>query len=162
MYAARQAGPMHPRRRSVLAAAALVTVLAGVGARTALAGTVADVAGSVLYAVLVWLLVAVLVPRARTLLVTVAAWAACAGVELAQLTGVPARAVEVWDPARWVLGTTFHAPDLIAYAVGAVLVGGLDGVLRRRGTPGAAQRERVLDPTNDDTPDAPAASRSTS
>jgi hypothetical protein len=106
-------------RRPLLAVAALVTVAAGLTVRSVGDGAVSQVAGDALYAVLVYVLVGFLAVRARPAAAGGLAWAVCAVVELAQLTGVPAAVVEVWDPARWVLGTTFHAPDLLVYAVGA-------------------------------------------
>lgn len=95
-------------------------------------GAVQGPVGDGLYAVLVYLLLALLAPRARPLVVGGVAWAACAAVELAQLTGVPAAVVGLWDPARWVLGTTFHAPDLAWYAAGAALAAVVDAAVARR------------------------------
>ena len=42
-------------------------------------------------------------------------------VELAQLTGIPADLSRHSMPARLVLGSTFNAPDLLWYVVGAGL-----------------------------------------
>ena len=58
-------------------------------------------------------------PEAGT--VAVVAFALCALVELAQLTGIPAAVVDAVPVARYALGTTFAAVDLLAYAVGAAL-----------------------------------------
>lgn len=115
-------GPAGPSRWA-LAAAAAVVVVVGLAARQ-LPGAVGDLAGGVLYAVLVTLLVAVVVPRARPATLGVVALAVCAAVELAQLTGVPATLVDAVPPLRYLLGTTFHAPDLAAYAVGAATAAG--------------------------------------
>lgn len=128
-------------RRPTLAVAVLATVASGLAVRSAGAGqagpggpldAVRGPVGDGLYAVLVYLLLALLAPRARPLVLGAVAWAACAAVELAQLTGLPAAVVDAWDPARWVLGTTFHAPDLVSYAVGAALAALLDGAVARR------------------------------
>ena len=114
--------------RWVLAATAAGVVVVGLGARQ-LPGAVGDLAGGVLYAVLATLLVAIVAPRARPTTLGAVAFAVCAAVELAQLTGVPAAAVDAVPAARYVLGTTFHAPDLAAYAVGtAVTAVGLAAV----------------------------------
>lgn len=110
-------------RRWPLAAAAAVVVALGLAAR-GLPGAVGDLAGGVLYAVLVTLLVALVAPRARPVTLGAVALVVCAAVELAQLTGVPAQVVDVVPPLRYVLGTTFHAPDLAAYAVGAAAAAG--------------------------------------
>jgi hypothetical protein len=52
----------------------------------------------------------------RPLVVAGVALALCVVVELAQLTGLPARVPQL----RWVLGTTFAPVDLLWYAVGAL------------------------------------------
>lgn len=134
-------------RRPALAVAALVTVAAGLAVRSAasavdagsgVASAVAEPVGDALYAVLVYAIVGVVAVRARPWVLAAVAWALSSAVEVAQLTGVPAAVVAVWEPARWVLGTTFDAPDLPAYAVGAALAALVDaGVARRRaaGTP---------------------------
>ncbi len=106
--------------RWLLAAGAGVVVVVGLGARQ-LPGAVGDTAGGVLYAVLVTLLVALVAPRARPTTLGLVALAVCAAVELAQLTGVPATLVAAVPPLRYLLGTTFHGPDLAAYAVGAAV-----------------------------------------
>ena len=53
-------------------------------------------------------------------------------IELAQLTPVPAALSEVSVVARLVLGSTFGAADLVAYAVGATLAASVHALLRRR------------------------------
>jgi hypothetical protein len=50
----------------------------------------------------------------------------CALIELTQLTGISAAVVDLWRPARYVLGTTFQATDLVAYAAGVVVAAGVD------------------------------------
>ncbi|MBB2924410.1 DUF2809 domain-containing protein [Cellulomonas cellasea] len=124
------------RRRPALAVAALVTVAAGLAVRSAgsagVLGAVSGPAGDALYAVLVYVLVGVLAVRARPWVLAAAAWALSAAVETAQLTALPAAVVGLWEPARWVLGTTFHAPDLASYAVGAVLAALVDTAVTRR------------------------------
>ena len=81
----------------------------------------ADPVGDALYAAFVYALLVVVAPRARAGIVAAAAFGLCALVELAQLTGIPAAAVDAVPAARYVLGTTFAALDLVAYAVGAAL-----------------------------------------
>jgi hypothetical protein len=85
------------------------------------------VLGDAMYAALVWVVVAFWAPRVRPSVVTAVAFAVCAVVELAQLTGVPAAVTAAWAPARYLLGATFAAPDLLAYAAGALGAGMVAG-----------------------------------
>lgn len=107
------------RVRGVAAGAALLTVAAGLGVRTVADGAVAKYAGDALCTVLVCALVALCAPRARPLAVAGAGLGISWAVELLQLTGVPAALSERSAVARLVLGSTFNAPDLLWYAVGA-------------------------------------------
>ncbi|MFI6949587.1 DUF2809 domain-containing protein [Streptomyces sp. NPDC050422] len=107
------------RVRGVAAGAAVLTVAAGLGVRTVADGAVAKYAGDALYTVLVCALVALCAPRARPLVVAGAGLGISWAVEFLQLTGVPAELSERSAVARLVLGSTFNAPDLFWYAVGA-------------------------------------------
>ncbi|MEU1211762.1 DUF2809 domain-containing protein [Streptomyces sp. NPDC005791] len=107
--------------RATAAAAALLTVAAGLGVRAAAGGDVAKYAGDALYTVLIHVLVVVVVPRVRPPTAAGAALAFSWAVELAQLTGVPADLARQSAVARLVLGSTFNAPDLLWYGVGAAL-----------------------------------------
>ncbi|MEU9064765.1 DUF2809 domain-containing protein [Streptomyces sp. NPDC048430] len=107
--------------RAAAAAAALVTVATALGVRSAASGDVAKYAGDALYTVLIHALVVLLVPRVRPLTAASAALAFSWAVELAQLTGVPAELAPRSAVARLVLGSTFNAPDLLWYGVGAGL-----------------------------------------
>ena len=78
-----------------------------------------DAAGSVLYATAAVLSLRVVWPGReppRPLVVAAVALGLCVVVELAQLTGLPARVPQL----RLVLGTTFAPVDLLWYAVGAL------------------------------------------
>ena len=97
----------------------------------AIPGAIGDLTGGILYAVLVFLLVAVLVPTASTVRIGLGAFAICAAVELLQLTGLPSALTGVFPPARLVLGTTFVATDLVSSAVGVGLAVIADRLLRR-------------------------------
>lgn len=108
----------NPRLTAAVVAAGLVVVGIAV---SRVAHPLADPAGDALYAMFVYALLVVVAPRARPLVVAAVAYALCAAVELAQLTGVPAAIVEVVPVARYALGTTFVAVDLLAYAVGVTL-----------------------------------------
>ncbi|MDR6508639.1 DUF2809 domain-containing protein [Arthrobacter oryzae] len=88
-------------------------------------------AGDGLYAVLVYVLVAILIPSKSKALIAAAAVTICVVIELFQLTGLPAELGEAWPPLRLVLGTTFGTADLLAYAGGAAVAYGVD---RKMGT----------------------------
>lgn len=108
------------RQRTVAALAAVGLV--GLGLVVSRGdGVVADKVGDVLYAALVYVLLVVVAPRARPWTLAAVAFGVCVLVELAQLTGIPAAIVDVVPAARYVLGTTFVALDLVAYAVGVTL-----------------------------------------
>ncbi|MEU1486711.1 DUF2809 domain-containing protein [Streptomyces sp. NPDC005752] len=119
--------------RATAAAAALVTVAAGLGIRSAASGDVAKYAGDAFYTVLIHTLVVLLAPRVRPLTAAGAALAFSWAVELAQLTGVPAELAQRSTAARLVLGSTFNAPDLLWYAVGAALAWAVHSRLRSGG-----------------------------
>lgn len=109
------------RARLVAAGAALLVVLAGLAARTSWPGAVADPAGSILYTVLVAVLVLVVRPRTRPVAAAAVGLAVSVGVELLQLTGLPAEVAQRAPLARLVLGSTFGAPDLAWYLVGGAV-----------------------------------------
>ncbi|OKK25017.1 hypothetical protein AMK09_02200 [Streptomyces sp. CB02488] len=108
--------------RAVAAGAAVATVAAGLGVRTVADGDLAKYAGDALYTVLICALVALCAPRARPVVVAGTGLAVSWAVELLQLTGVPAELSRRSAVARLVLGSTFNAPDLLWYAVGAAAV----------------------------------------
>ncbi|MFF3340226.1 ribosomal maturation YjgA family protein [Streptomyces flavidovirens] len=110
------------RRTRILAAvAACLTLCAGLGVRGAVDGDVAKYAGDALYTVLLCTLVVLLAPATRPRVAGGIALLVSWAVECAQLTGVPAELAERSVVARLVLGSTFNAPDLLWYAVGAGL-----------------------------------------
>ncbi|WP_371776775.1 DUF2809 domain-containing protein [Streptomyces sp. NBC_01438] len=115
----RERGPSARRARALAAGAAVVTVAAGLGVRTVADGDLAKYAGDALYTVLICALVALCAPRARPVVVAGAGLAVSWAVELLQLTGAPAELSRRSAVARLVLGSTFNAPDLLWYAVGA-------------------------------------------
>lgn len=121
--------------RALTSCVVLGVVAAGLAARAFLPSPLAGPTGDVLYATLVVLLIALVRPRTRPLVAAAFGFAVCVAVELLQLTGAPAALAERVPAVRLVLGTTFWAPDLLLYAVGAVLGGVLCVVARggRRG-----------------------------
>lgn len=114
------------RRRSFTTIAGLAVLALG------LAITLIDLRiprlGDALYAVLVYLVIAALWPRLHRPVVVLIAAAFCAGVELFQLTDIPAHIGQVVPLARFVLGTSFDPIDLVAYALGIALVAGIDAI----------------------------------
>lgn len=106
------------RRRRLLVSAVLVV---GAGLVTHISGTgpIADFAGDALYAVMIYLVIAIAFPRAAFWLVVATALALCTLIECFQLTGLPGLWAESFWPVRLVLGVGFDARDLVAYAGGA-------------------------------------------
>lgn len=128
------------RPRTVLALAGVGIVGLGLTARFGLPRLgaswdfVADLAGSVLYTTMWFVLLRfvflALSARAAT------AWAVgiSVGIELLQLTGLPALAVSAFAPLRLLLGTTFAVLDLVGYALGGLVALGVAKALERRGS----------------------------
>ena len=115
-------------------AGAVAVGLVGVGLMVSrLEHPLADPVGDALYAAFVYALLVVIAPRARPSAVAVIAFGLCVLVELAQLTGIPAAVVDAFPAARYALGTTFVAVDLVAYAagVGAALLVRWGAAVRR-------------------------------
>ncbi|MEW1638114.1 DUF2809 domain-containing protein [Streptomyces sp. NPDC093801] len=140
--AAPDRAPARPdRTRAAAVAAAVLTVGAGLGLRAVTAGDVAKYGGDALYTVLLLALVVVVAPRlspARAAAIAlVVSWA----VEFLQLGPVPAELSRRSTLARLVLGSTFNAPDLAWYAVGAAAGWLVHSALRRarRGDPEPAR-----------------------
>ena len=116
----------------MLLVVAVSLVPVGLGARM-LPGAVGDVAGGLLYAGLVYVLCALVAPRARPFALGLVAGAIGVGVELLQLTSLPSAVADVLPLARYVLGTTFAAADLAVAIVGAMAAAIVESSLRRRG-----------------------------
>ncbi len=113
------AAPGAHRIRPAAAAAAVVTVGAGLGLRAVAAGSVAKYGGDALYTVLLVALVVLVAPRWTPLRAAGTALAASWAIELFQLSSLPAELSRHSVAARLVLGSTFNAPDLFWYVVGA-------------------------------------------
>jgi hypothetical protein len=114
------------RRRAQLGAAAVVILVTGLAMQAFRPATWADVAGTALYAALVYVVLATVWPSTSPLHMGLTAAAVCVGVELLQLTSIPVSLSAAFDPARLVLGTTFAWADLSAYLAGAGLAAVLD------------------------------------
>ncbi|GAB3153235.1 hypothetical protein GCM10027058_21460 [Microbacterium neimengense] len=106
------------RRRIIGGIAAAATVAAGLGVhRFAPDAAPSDIAGDALYALLVYLLAVVVVPRGAVWMPALIAWVWCTTIELFQLTGLPLAWGEGFPPIMLVLGTVFDARDLVVYTV---------------------------------------------
>ncbi|WUD72215.1 DUF2809 domain-containing protein [Streptomyces sp. NBC_00510] len=119
-----ESGPHHRaadpvRTRLTAAAAAVITVAAGLGLRAVAEGSVAKYGGDALYTVLLVTLVVLVVPRVTPLMAAGSALAASWVIEFLQLSDVPAELAQRSVVARLVLGSTFNPPDLLWYAFGA-------------------------------------------
>ncbi len=112
-----------------MVAAALV-VAVGLAVHLAGSGPLADAAGDALYAVMIYLVIAILLPRASVWVVGASAVVVCTAIEVFQLTGLPGAWAETFWPIRLVLGVGFDARDLVAYGAGAAAAVGCDLALR--------------------------------
>ncbi|MBY0688589.1 DUF2809 domain-containing protein [Microbacterium marinilacus] len=94
-------------------------------------GFASDAAGDALYAVLIYLIVVFVAPRAPGWAAAGAAYAWCVAVELLQLTGLPAAWGSAFRPSMLVFGTVFSVSDLVFYAAGVALAWAGDALVRR-------------------------------
>ncbi|GAA2258213.1 DUF2809 domain-containing protein [Streptomyces amakusaensis] len=122
------------RIRLVAAVAAAVTAGAGLGLRAVAGGDVAKYGGDALYTVLLLTLVVVIAPRTRPSRAAAIALATSWAIEFLQLSPLPAELARQSTVARLVLGSTFNAPDLFWYAVGAAAGWVVHTSVRRRRT----------------------------
>lgn len=89
--------------------------------------------GDALYAVAVYLVLSLAFPRWSIGRLGGIALLFCLGIELFQLTGIPA--LYAHHPVvRWLIGTRFAWHDLGCYLVGCLAIAACDGLWRRRGT----------------------------
>ncbi|KJL27651.1 DUF2809 domain-containing protein [Microbacterium oxydans] len=124
-------GASSRRRRIRLLVAVVLTITVGLSTHFLGNGPLAALAGDALYAVMVYLVIAFVFPRARPLVVALGALGICTLIELFQLTGLPALWAETLWPIRLVLGAGFDPLDLVAYAVGVGLATVCDLALSR-------------------------------
>ena len=121
------------RRRLIAAGLAVATVFVGLAVRFALRrGTASDVAGDGLYAILIYLIVVFLAPRARAAVAAVVAGSLCVAIELFQLTGLPVAWSATFPPIALVLGTGFDARDIVVYFVAVAGAAFLDKTISVR------------------------------
>ncbi|KRE38894.1 hypothetical protein ASG73_00540 [Janibacter sp. Soil728] len=120
---------MAPVPRVLSASCLAAVVVAGLAVQLVRQLAWADAAGSVLYAMAACFAISVLW-RGRPAAVAGAAFVACVLVELAQLTGIPARLPAL----SLLLGSGFDPRDIGWYAVGSVLGAGVMALGARRGS----------------------------
>jgi hypothetical protein len=134
-----------PRRGWALVTAGLL-IAAGLGIHLLVPDTAAtDVAGDLLYALLIYVILVAAWPRLHPAAVGALALLGCGGVELFQLTGLPVAWAAGAPPLVLVLGTVFDPRDLAVYAV-AVVGATLVDLFSRPPTPGTgafARRSRA-------------------
>lgn len=131
-------GVKAPLSRPILAGLVIATAAAGIALRAEIAGPVAKYGGVALWATLVYLLVLLVRPSFSPRRAGALALATSFGVELLQLTPLPAFLSSQHLLLRLIFGSTFHLPDLPAYAAGVALGVGAHTLVehRRRSAPG--------------------------
>ncbi|MEV0594555.1 DUF2809 domain-containing protein [Nonomuraea cavernae] len=98
--------------RLPVAAAAVLTIVAGLGVRALWDGPVVKYAGDALYTFLIYALIVLVWRHIRPIVAALASTGLSWAIEFAQLAEIP-------SILRPILGSTFNPPDLFWYAVGA-------------------------------------------
>jgi uncharacterized protein DUF2809 len=128
-------GAAHPRSRAAQAALVAITIILGLASRryaAHLPSWLAKNAGDALYATMMFWGIGLLWPRASTWRVALAAIAVCFAIEASQLYhGAGLDAVRATRLGALVLGSGFHALDLLCYVVGAGLGAAVEITARR-------------------------------
>ncbi|MDJ0317549.1 ribosomal maturation YjgA family protein [Arthrobacter antibioticus] len=119
------------RRIALFIAATDIAVL-GLAIHFFVPGEMASLITDGLYTVLLYLVLALILPKVARHWLALAAFAISTLIECAQLSGVPEQLAVSFPPSRLIFGTTFSVLDLIAYAVGAVAVYYADKLLSQR------------------------------
>jgi hypothetical protein len=113
------------RRRRMLAAVAGLILVTGLLVHFTIDSAAGNFVADALYAVMLFVVLSFAFVRTSSWRVALLTFVICVGIELLQLTGLPAFLAGVFPPSRLLLGTTFAAVDLLAYFLGvgaAVLV----------------------------------------
>jgi hypothetical protein len=97
--------------------------------------------GDVLYAVAVYLVLALVFYRTKPVMIACLALVLCVAIECFKLTGIP---VDYGDLliVRWVLGTTFSWHNVGCYGVGVVVIAGVDMLALLQSRKRAAKQSR--------------------
>lgn len=101
--------------------AVLLTLLLGLGVRAASSGDFAKYTGDGFYAQFIFFLIVFVAPMMRPVIAAALATGFCWAVEFAQVMPWVGELSDRHTLARLALGSTFNAPDLLAYPVGAAL-----------------------------------------
>lgn len=127
---------MTPRRRSQYALLAFYTIALGLASRHFshfLPGWMAKNAGDVLYAVMVYWLLGLLLPRLSPLKLALGTLLFCLGIEFLKLVQVPWLVAARHSAAgRLVFGVGFHWFNLVCYDLGTALAWGVERALTHR------------------------------
>lgn len=91
-----------------------------------------DIAGDALYAVAAMCAVVLIAPRLSPIAAGAIALAWCIGIELLQLTPLPAAIASVVPASMLVLGTVFDPRDLLVYSVTVAAATAVDLAVGRR------------------------------
>ncbi|MEV4775272.1 DUF2809 domain-containing protein [Microbacterium sp. LWH12-1.2] len=118
-------------RRVTLVALTAITIGAGLLVHRFGEGMVGDIVGDALYAVMIYLFVAVVFPRRPAAWRATGAVAVCFAIELLQLTGLPRAWSAVFPPVQLVFGSGFDPRDLLVYASAVLLALITEGVVGR-------------------------------
>jgi len=108
------------RRRRTLAGVAGLILVTGLVVHFAIPSAAGNFVADALYAVMLFVVLLFVFVRTSGWWIALVTFALCVGIELLQLTGLPASLAAVFPPARLLLGTTFAAIDLVAYLIGAL------------------------------------------
>jgi uncharacterized membrane protein YdbT with pleckstrin-like domain len=108
------------RRRRMLAAVAGLILVTGLVVHFAIQSAAGNFVADALYTVMLFVVLSFIFVRTSAWWIAAATFLFCVGIELLQLTGLPASLAEVFPPSRLVLGTTFAVIDLLAYLLGAL------------------------------------------
>ncbi|MDI6098342.1 DUF2809 domain-containing protein [Actinoplanes sp. NEAU-A12] len=129
----------HARFRLAMlgAAAAVVTVALAIRAVAPIGGWLEQSSGTALYASMVYAGVLFLAPRLSPVKAGAITLTWCWGVELGQLTGIPAALSAESLAARMILGAAFDPADLLRYPLGVIPLVVVHQLRRTPGTPGA-------------------------
>ena len=120
----------YPRHRVALTIASGAVIVIGLAVHT-LEGAAWAFVADALYTVLVYLILRLVFVRAPLWMLAVAAFGFSTVVEVLQLSGLPEQWGEAFPPVRLLLGASFSAVDLVAYAFGALAVWLADSAVLR-------------------------------